>query len=179
MGHWTHTFRCDGCKAVLDTETQRLREAHEAFRAAGWKQVQPASGGMRGMKKQFCLECLDSLPAWARSDDALLLLAHIIDAPPATFIRSADDWQGATERFTAKGCKPLAELRRMHREWEEREFAALDAQFHVTGHWDQDASNAIHRAEDADALVRRLLTEPERADLTPKELPNGGYMVAA
>lgn len=102
---------------------------------------------------------MSALPIWADNKLARALLTEILANPPETYVRSAWGCAPADERFSARtpSGKLVCKLRRMHREWFEREQAALDTQYHVRGVWNQDASNAIHRTEDADALVRRLL----------------------
>jgi hypothetical protein len=72
----------------------------------------------------------------------------------------------ADEKFSASGDsgKLFCRLRRIYRDWFERQLHALDAQFAVVGVWDEDAAKALHRTEDAEGLVRRLLSEAEKPE---------------
>jgi hypothetical protein len=120
------------------------------------------------------------LPAWADNVKALPLLAGIIVKPPeARLIR--DDWGTPDTPWYRTSRRPdVAALKRMHTDWLDRELAALDAQFAMTGKWCADASRSVLGAETPDQLIHRLLTQhAERADLEPNELPDGRFQVAA
>lgn len=105
-----------------------------------------------------------NLPEWARSDIASELLAAIIaNAPEQAFL-------GAKRRFCGRlenpdGVqpsyvgKPAARLRRIRKEWIERRYTALDRQFAVIGFWDAAEAERILTAEDANALIERVLRE--------------------
>jgi hypothetical protein len=99
------------------------------------------------------------LPTWADNRDARRLLASIIADPPETRIRR-DDW-GSEEVYRTWKRPDVAALRKLHAQWQEREFAALDRKFAITGVWDQTASNAVLGAETPDALIGRLLGEAQ------------------
>lgn len=102
-------------------------------------------------------------PAWASNDIGRALISAIIEERPE---RGADSYKlpsifgGHREPCEAdyRG-KPAARLRRLHREWLERELALLDAQFAVTQLWDEDASKALLRTENANELIERVLAE--------------------
>jgi hypothetical protein len=104
---------------------------------------------------------VSKLPPYADNKLGRALLTEILANPPETRIRSAWGGAPADQRFSAKSPsgKLVCQLRRLHREWLEREFAILDRQFEVTGVWNDAASRAVFGAEEPDALVRRLLAE--------------------
>jgi hypothetical protein len=106
------------------------------------------------------------LPTWARTPAARPLLDPIIANPPESYSRKANIFGPADEKFSAKGDngKLFYRLRRIYRDWFERQLHALDAQFAVVGVWDEDAAKDLHRTEDAEALVRRLLSEAEKPE---------------
>ena len=117
------------------------------------------------------------LPVWADNDNGRSLIDRIIVERPHWHLR-AYEGSRINGEHVFEG-KAAGQLRYMHHKWLEREFASLDAQYAVCGLWDQRASDALFRTEDANKLVERVLRETERAELEPKELPNGGFMVAA
>lgn len=125
------------------------------------------------------------LPVWADVPEATPLLASIVANPPEcrTSYKLPSIYGGHREpcapRYMAGKRPDVAGLKRLYRDWLKREQEALDVQFNVTGKWDQEASNAVFRIEDPDQLIHRLLTQHERADHEPKELPNGRFQVAA
>jgi hypothetical protein len=102
------------------------------------------------------------LPTWADNRDARRLLASIIADPPETRIRR-DDW-GSEEVYRTWKRPDVAALRKLHAQWQEREFAALDRKFAVTGVWSDAASKAVLGAETPDALIARLLGEAKRQE---------------
>lgn len=108
------------------------------------------------------------LPAWAQTTDALPHLAGVIASPPETRI-SRTDW-GSREVYRAR--PDVNALRRLYDAWLDAQIDALNAQYEVTGHYDMAARDEIARVEDADRLIRRLLTQNE-------ELPGGRFPVAA
>lgn len=120
---------------------------------------------------------MNPLPAWAATPEARALIGQAIANPPQrTITRGAWIEGGGNVRFHGG---VTGKLRRLYSDWLDREFAALDAVYAVKGFWDQAASDALCRVEDADQLIERLLAEAERADLEPKELPDGRFQVAA
>lgn len=98
------------------------------------------------------------LPSYAATPIGRALISEIIaERPDGRLI--VDDW--GTRDCPHYSGKPAAMLRRLRSEWVQRELAALDVQFHVTGGlWDEDASTAILATETADALIERVLAEP-------------------
>jgi hypothetical protein len=103
------------------------------------------------------------LPTWARTPAARPLLDAIIANPPESYSRKANIFGPADEKFSATtdSGKLFYRLRRIYRDWFELRLHALDAQFSVVGVWDEEAAKALHRTEDAEALVRRLLSEAQ------------------
>jgi hypothetical protein len=101
------------------------------------------------------------LPAWANNAAAKALIDAILQSPPATYVRKENIFGPADERFSAStpSGKLFCRLRRLHREWHERQLRALDVQFHVSGIWSDQASRELHGVEDAQALIVRLLSE--------------------
>jgi hypothetical protein len=107
-----------------------------------------------------------SLPAWCDTLVGREIIAALRRDPPETYIRSNrlpsiyGGYPGIPEeRFTGK---LVNRLRRMREEWLERELAAFDAQFEVSGKWDDEASRAVFGSETADDLIRRMLAEEEQ-----------------
>ncbi len=98
------------------------------------------------------------LPIWAQSDEARSLIKQLIAEHPDYFIRSGAWIEGGGVRIY-KG-KLAGQLRQMHSLWLEREDEALKAQYEVTGHWNDAAAKAVFGAEDANALIERILAEP-------------------
>jgi hypothetical protein len=103
----------------------------------------------------------ETYPAWAQSKAARELITAILQSPPATYVRKENIFGPAEERFSAStpSGKLFCRLRRLHRDWHERQLRALDVQFHVSGVWDDQASRELHGVEDAQALIVRLLSE--------------------
>lgn len=124
-----------------------------------------------------------ALPCWALNVEGHRLVEQIIAERPASFLRPYDGSRINGETVFKGHTAGL--LRQMHDAWMTREFAALDAQYAVTGHWDNAASDAIHRTEDGNALIGRVLRETERAVVVPfvrmsiKERADGSAQVAA
>jgi hypothetical protein len=104
---------------------------------------------------------MTALPQWANTRIGRACIAEIIANPPeGRLVR--DDWGTRDQpEFNAWKRPDVATLKRLHREWKERELARLDQRFERTGHWDHDAANAIFRMEDADALIGRVLAEAQ------------------
>jgi hypothetical protein len=105
----------------------------------------------------------NSLPTWAATPVARALLDAIIadqpDLGPSSYTLPS------TFGGYRESCEPryrgklAAQLRRIHSEWFEREFAKRDEQFRVSGVWD-DAT--LHRVEQPDRLITRVLHEAEQ-----------------
>jgi hypothetical protein len=106
------------------------------------------------------------LPTWASTSAARALLDAIMANPPESYSRRASIMGPADEKFSASGDngKLFYRLRRIYRDWFERQLHALDAQFAVVGVWDEEVAKDLHRTEDAEALVRRLLSEAEKPE---------------
>jgi hypothetical protein len=121
-----------------------------------------------------------ALPAWALNQEAHALVEQIIAERPESFLRPYEGSRINGETVF-KG-STAGRLRVMHSDWLDRELAALDHQFEVTGHWDDDASKALFATEDGNQLVERVLREaaPGAAlDLTVELLGDDVYRVAA
>jgi hypothetical protein len=103
---------------------------------------------------------VQNLPKWASNRLGRALVSAIIAERPDCFVTSGESYNSGG-RTIYKG-KVAGQLRRLHREWMEREFARQDEQFRITGIWDQAASNAVCGAEEADALIGRILRETEQ-----------------
>ena len=104
-----------------------------------------------------------SLPAWARSEIARQLLAAIVEAPPELHVNS-----GRLPRIYGSHREPTeptytgpiaGRLRRIRKEWIEREYDLLNRQFAATHHWDADSAERILRAETVEAVIGRVLAE--------------------
>jgi hypothetical protein len=98
------------------------------------------------------------LPLWADNPQGRALVARIIAERPDFFIRSGTWIEGGGVKVY-RG-KTAGELRQLFAAW-----------------WDANFEGAISVPETGNELIDRLLNE--RADLEPRELPNGGFMVAA
>lgn len=46
--HGNYVFQCDGCRAVLDTDTSNFEAARNLLRRAGWKSVIRPDASGRG-----------------------------------------------------------------------------------------------------------------------------------
>ena len=122
-----------------------------------------------------------ALPVWATTDEGRELVARIIAERPASFTRRGQ-WieGGGVEVYRGA---TAGKLRQLHNAWLDREQAALDAQYEVTRFWDQEASDELHRTEDGNKLIARVLRET--ANVIPydrmslKERPDGSASVAA
>lgn len=101
---------------------------------------------------------MTALPPWADNAEGRRLLASIVANPPETRI-VRDDW-GSRTVYRSWQRPDVAALKRMERDW-----------------WNANFETGIRRPESADDVIGRML--PERADLAPKELPNGRFQVAA
>jgi hypothetical protein len=121
---------------------------------------------------------IESLPAWCANNAGRKLIYSILASPPETRI-VRDDWGSHTIYRTWK--RPdVAALKRLHSDWLDRELAALDAQYEVTGKWCEEASRAVLGVETPDQLIKRLLSgNVDRADLEPKSIGDGRFQVAA
>lgn len=122
-----------------------------------------------------------ALPVWALNTEGHALVEQVIAERPDYFIRRGAWVEGGGEHVF-KG-STAGRLRAMHDDWLTREFAALDAQYHVTSFWDQEASNALHRIEDGNQLVERVLRETAQdvpfTRMSIKERDDGSAQVAA
>jgi hypothetical protein len=119
-----------------------------------------------------------ALPRWALNQEGAFPRRANHRRAPGSFLRCYDGSRINGETVF-KG-KAAGRLRRMHSDWLDRELAALDAQYHVTGIWDDEVSKALFHTEDGNQLVERVLRETaERADLDPKEIGEGRFQVAA
>lgn len=102
------------------------------------------------------------LPIWASTSEARALLASIVADPPEIRV-SRSDW-GSVEVYRTWKRPDVTALKRLYEEWLDREFAALDAQWEVTGFWPEHDDNPL-AAERPDDLIRRLLREARDAHL--------------
>jgi uncharacterized protein (DUF2461 family) len=98
---------------------------------------------------------IQHLPDWARTDECKALIEQIIAEQPDSFTRFYEGSQ--VNGLTIYKGKAAGRLRRIHDDWVGAQYAALDAQFEVTGSWDDAAGKAIHAAETADQLIERLI----------------------
>jgi hypothetical protein len=106
-----------------------------------------------------------ALPRWALNEGARTLLEQVIAERPDWFLRCYDGSRINGETVF-KG-KAAGRLRRMHSDWLDRELAALDAQYHVTGIWDDEVSKALFHTEDGNRLIDRVLRETEERAVVP------------
>lgn len=108
----------------------------------------------------------DTLPEWARSPEAIDLLQQIIaERPePHTYGGRLPSIYGGYhgEPTTSYPGKVAGRLRRIYSDWQVREFGKLDREFALTHVWDQARADEVCGAEDATALVTRVLRETER-----------------
>lgn len=124
-------------------------------------------------------------PSWALNAGAQAALEQIIaDRPEPTITRGAwIEGGGVTVYRATSSASPVAQLRRLYRDWLDHELAKIDAAYHATRFYDQEASNAVFRVEDADGLIGRVLRETKNVvpyvRMSMKTLPDGGSQVAA
>jgi hypothetical protein len=123
-----------------------------------------------------------ALPRWCLNAYGHALIEQIIAERPEPSIGDAMGFKVASYRATSSA-SPVAKLRTLYRNWLDAELRALDANFHATGVWDQDASRAIYDVEDNDALIARALAETRGVvpfvKMRQRELPDGRHEVAA
>lgn len=101
-----------------------------------------------------------ALPAWAQSAEARALLKQVVaEQPEHRITRGSWVEGGGHARYRGEAA---AKLRHIYDNWLDRENAALEAQYAVTGKWDQDAANEVFRTEDADTLIARLMGDGGR-----------------
>lgn len=121
-----------------------------------------------------------ALPVWALNQQGHALVEQIIAERPEPFIRSGTWIEGggvAIYRGATAG-----KLRQMHDRWLEREHATLKTQYDVSGFWDQAASDTLHRTEDGNQLIERVLRETEQEQLVEVEHlepRDGAHRIAA
>ena len=121
-----------------------------------------------------------ALPVWCLHSFGHALVEQVIADRPEPSITPGrwSEGGGATVYRATSQDSPVAKLRRLYREWFERELAELDAR-----EWDQDAATALHRVEDHNGLIARVLRET--AGVVPfvrfsiKERADGSASVAA
>lgn len=122
-----------------------------------------------------------ALPVWALNQEGHALIEQIIAERPDCFLRCYDGSRINGE--TVYKGRTAGLLRQMHSAWLDREHAELDAQYAAMRVWDQEASNALHRTEDGNQLIERVLRETEHVvpftRMSIKELPDGRCQVAA
>lgn len=100
---------------------------------------------------------MSDLPAWSQSAIARALIAEIIAERPVYGLSRGAWIEGGGQRVY-RG-KLAGQLRRIQREWLEREYAIRDAQFAATGQWDGEGLDI----ESADELIARILEAPAQA----------------
>ena len=103
------------------------------------------------------------MPQWALNEGARTAIEQIIADRPEPSIGDAMGFKVAHYRATSSA-SPVAQLRRLYRDWLDRECREVEAIFKATGVWDQEASNAVFRVEDADKLIGRVLRETAPRD---------------
>lgn len=103
------------------------------------------------------------LPSWANTPIGRALVAEVLANPPEarTIRHTLPSIYGGYPDGTSTTyvSKPASLLRRLHKEWLQRQYTRLDRQFAITGVWDSAEGRAIHDVEDANALIERLLAE--------------------
>lgn len=102
-----------------------------------------------------------TLPPYAQSRIGRALVSEIIAEQPSCYVTRGEPYN-CGGRTVYRG-KLAGQLRRLHREWMQREFARLDSVFKVSGVYDQTAANAVCGAEEPDALIARLLSASAEA----------------
>jgi hypothetical protein len=126
-----------------------------------------------------------ALPAWALNQHGHALVEQIIRERPEPSITRGVwiEGGGVTIYRATSSADPVAQLRRLYKDWLDREISALDAKYHATREWDQEASNQVFRTEDTDKLITRVLRETENVvpytRMSIKERPDGSAQVAA
>lgn len=124
------------------------------------------------------------LPAWADNPEARALLEQIVaERPDYRDSRAIPiTYGGGREPMPRLYLgKPAAQLRHLYNKWWEHAHDEMDAQFHATGFWDEEASLVLHRVETADQLIERALAWPA-VPYTPFEIverDDGSCRVAA
>lgn len=96
------------------------------------------------------------LPAWANTPIGRELIAAIIASPPEGR-PITDDW-GTRDHRSFAG-KVAGRLRRLHQEWTDREYSALNREFAILNRWDHQRAREILGVEDGNQLIERLLSE--------------------
>ena len=97
-----------------------------------------------------------ALPVWADNKLGREALRLIRENPPEEKVSSGDSFNcGGRRSFRAWNNPPVAQLRKLHKEWREREEARLQRIYVATGFYDQQAANEILAAPDTDALIRQ------------------------
>jgi hypothetical protein len=123
-----------------------------------------------------------ALPVWALNQYGHELVEQIIRERPEPWIVDSSGFKMEVYRATSSA-DPVAKLRRLYKDWLEREFALLDARGKASGVWDEEASRAIFGTEDNNALIRRVLSETKNvvpyARMAIKERADGSAQVAA
>lgn len=107
------------------------------------------------------------LPEWADNAGGRALVSAIIEERPGYRDRHRlpSIYGGHIEPMPPRYIgKTAARLRKLHDRWLDRQLAALDAQFAVSGHWDADASHALFAAETGDQLIERVLRETDESE---------------
>lgn len=121
-----------------------------------------------------------ALPRWCCNQAGHALVEQIIATRPEPHTSTGKlpaTYGGYSEPSTTiyRGEAATA-LRQMHSAWLDYEQAILDRQYHVSGFYDQPASDALFRVEGADALVARVLAETEEQIVEVERLePRDGY----
>lgn len=106
------------------------------------------------------------LPPWCDNPEGRALIQQIIaDRPePHSYAGRLPMIYGGYRSgpTTTYVGEAAGRLRRLFAEWQTREFSKLDREFAITHVWDEARSREICGAEDATALVTRVLRETER-----------------
>jgi hypothetical protein len=99
---------------------------------------------------------MTALPPYADNPLGRALIAEIIASQPdSRMIR--DDWGTRdTEHYVGKPCSLL---RRLRKEWVERNYDRLNRTYAITQTWDEAESRRILLCETADELIKRVLAE--------------------
>jgi hypothetical protein len=109
-----------------------------------------------------------ALPVWALNQEGHALVERIITERPDHYV-TRGQWVEGGGVTVFRGAT-AGKLRQMHNRWLDREQAELDARYNETRVWDQEASDALHRTENGNQLIERVLRETQQEQLVEVEL---------
>lgn len=100
------------------------------------------------------------LPSWCDNPIGRALVEQIIGERPS-FRLSRGQWIEGGGQKSYPG-EAAGQLRRMHKDFVEREYAALNRQFAVLNRWDHERAREVLGVENGNELITRILAETEQ-----------------